>query len=286
MVNRPLNIEIDWNAIFTSMALFMLVLALTRFSMRLLGTSKAEQFLQTIGERRKLKFAREPIRDIDQDTFLEWIESGKVELLQGGGPSPRGYKPTLIVMDDKIYAVVRHIVKSEEVLKAGVRLLSADYRDVAEETLGEAEEHGLLLPEVKLLPQLKEETAPRKVIVECPLCGEIIEIPEYDTVTRTEALKRHIKEKHSGKRGKVQPATIPTKPCPKCGKPLHLRFVSKLNKYWWVHEYPMGRVMTGEKLCDYSEKAKPDEIPAVIPTQPSGKCYKPDRYTPGSHDYS
>jgi len=46
-----------------------------------------------------------------------------------------------------------------------------------------------------------------------------------------------------------------TQPCPKCGKPLILRFISKVGYSAWIHEYPMGKVLAGEKFCDYSEKA-------------------------------
>lgn len=37
---------------------------------------------------------------------------------------------------------------------------------------------------------------PELVTVECPICGDIIEIPQYDAITRSEALRNHIEEKH------------------------------------------------------------------------------------------
>jgi hypothetical protein len=46
----------------------------------------------------------------------------------------------------------------------------------------------------QLLPQLKKAT--KAVTVTCPICGQDIEIPEYGSVTRTEALRRHIELKH------------------------------------------------------------------------------------------
>ena len=34
------------------------------------------------------------------------------------------------------------------------------------------------------------------VTVECPLCGEIVEVPEYDSITRSDALVGHIATYH------------------------------------------------------------------------------------------
>ncbi len=51
---------------------------------------------------------------------------------------------------------------------------------------------------LKLLPQLKKVF--RTVTVTCPLCGRDIEILEYDHITRSDALKKHINLEHrSGK---------------------------------------------------------------------------------------
>jgi endogenous inhibitor of DNA gyrase (YacG/DUF329 family) len=49
-------------------------------------------------------------------------------------------------------------------------------------------------PGPQLLPQIKKTSRP--VTVTCPICGRDIEIPEYGSVTRTEALRRHIELKH------------------------------------------------------------------------------------------
>jgi len=46
----------------------------------------------------------------------------------------------------------------------------------------------------QLLPNLKKISRP--VTVTCPICGRDIEIPEYGSLTRTEALQRHIDLKH------------------------------------------------------------------------------------------
>jgi len=34
------------------------------------------------------------------------------------------------------------------------------------------------------------------VTVECPFCGEVIEVPEYNTITRSDALIGHIATHH------------------------------------------------------------------------------------------
>ena len=44
-----------------------------------------------------------------------------------------------------------------------------------------------------MVGQLRAE----KVTVKCPICEKVIEIPEYDKVTRSEALREHIEAEHS-----------------------------------------------------------------------------------------
>ena len=39
------------------------------------------------------------------------------------------------------------------------------------------------------------------VTVTCPICGKVIEVPEYNSVTRSEALRRHMKKEHTSKVG-------------------------------------------------------------------------------------
>ena len=46
------------------------------------------------------------------------------------------------------------------------------------------------------LPQTKAVT------VTCPICGKAIAIPDYKTVTRSEALRRHIAQAHTSKVGR------------------------------------------------------------------------------------
>ena len=50
--------------------------------------------------------------------------------------------------------------------------------------------------EKKRLPQTKPPVA-----VTCPICGKVIEIPDYNSVTRSEALSRHMKKEHTSKVG-------------------------------------------------------------------------------------
>lgn len=42
------------------------------------------------------------------------------------------------------------------------------------------------------------------VTVKCPLCGDEVEVPEYDSMTRTDALLGHIASAHAVK---ILPAT-------------------------------------------------------------------------------
>jgi len=39
------------------------------------------------------------------------------------------------------------------------------------------------------------------VTVTCPICGKVIEIPDYNAVTRSEALRRHVEKEHTSKVG-------------------------------------------------------------------------------------
>jgi hypothetical protein len=48
---------------------------------------------------------------------------------------------------------------------------------------------------VRALPQTEVVT------VTCPICGKVIEIPDYNGVTRSEALRRHIEKEHTAKVG-------------------------------------------------------------------------------------
>jgi len=67
-------------------------------------------------------------------------------------------------------------------------------------------------PERQYLPMT--ETRKPQVTVTCPICGKAIEVPGYDSMTRTEALRRHIEQEHSSRIGqtglkKTSPELIP-----------------------------------------------------------------------------
>ena len=56
-----------------------------------------------------------------------------------------------------------------------------------------------LEPERRYMPMT--EIKKRVVTVTCPICGKVIEIPEYNSVTRSEALRRHMKKDHTSNIG-------------------------------------------------------------------------------------
>lgn len=46
--------------------------------------------------------------------------------------------------------------------------------------------------------QITHSSSPEtEATVTCPLCGDVIEIREYDSVTRSDALKKHLEKEHS-----------------------------------------------------------------------------------------
>jgi hypothetical protein len=60
-------------------------------------------------------------------------------------------------------------------------------------------------PEKRYIPM----TGTKKpvVTVTCPICGEVIKVPDYNSVTRSEALKRHIDRRHTSSIG-LRPQTL------------------------------------------------------------------------------
>ena len=48
---------------------------------------------------------------------------------------------------------------------------------------------------VRALPQTKTVT------VTCPICGRVIDVPDYNAVSRSEALRRHVEKEHTSKVG-------------------------------------------------------------------------------------
>jgi len=58
---------------------------------------------------------------------------------------------------------------------------------------------GATEPERRYLPMT--ESRKSGVTVTCPICGKVIEIPEYNSITRSEALSRHMKKEHTSNIG-------------------------------------------------------------------------------------
>jgi len=54
-------------------------------------------------------------------------------------------------------------------------------------------------------PDLATSNPSEATTVQCPICGEVIEIPGYDSITRSDALERHIKDKHPTKSNPGEP---------------------------------------------------------------------------------
>ena len=54
-------------------------------------------------------------------------------------------------------------------------------------------------PKIKLIPMTKIRKP--VITVTCPICHKVIEIPDHDGMTRTEALKQHIDQEHKSKIG-------------------------------------------------------------------------------------
>jgi endogenous inhibitor of DNA gyrase (YacG/DUF329 family) len=50
------------------------------------------------------------------------------------------------------------------------------------------------------------ETKKRVVTVTCPICNKVVEVPDYNSMTRTDALRRHIDLEH--KQGRFQPQVL------------------------------------------------------------------------------
>ncbi len=242
MVNRPLNLQIDWNAVFDSMITLMLIIGMGRILSRAITSEKPALLPQTL---RKLRFATTPL-EVERDTFAEWVETEKIELLQAGGYHRSGRKPTLAVLDGKIYAVVRYGPK--------IKLLSVRWEDLAEETVREVEERGVKIAGVALLPQVKrKEVIPYRVTVECPICQEVIEAGEPIS-SRTEALKRHIEKQHSGKPSKATPELLLQSLLGEGGEPIPSQYRDLIG--WLSQPLPEYRLSV---------------LPAVVPAEDERK---------------
>ncbi|GAI23445.1 unnamed protein product, partial [marine sediment metagenome] len=95
--------------------------------------------------------------------------------------------------------------------------------------------------------RLPQTTLP--VTVPCPICSKVIEIPEYDKVTRTEALRKHIEKEHPLKHGQY-PQTIPGgEPIPPEYRDL-IGFISEPLPEYSLAVLPAIEVAEGERKID------------------------------------
>ena len=93
-------------------------------------------------------------------------------------------EPLAIITEDKGY--------EPETTKLGWPKTEEEWEKVEEERVAwdEAEKIAEEHPETTTMGNSNP------AIVTCPLCGEVIEIPLYDSVDRTDALIKHLEEKH------------------------------------------------------------------------------------------
>ena len=102
------------------------------------------------------------------------------------------------------------------------------------------------------LPQLKKTS--RVVTVTCPICGREIEIPDYGKVTRTDALKQHIRIYHSER---VSGTDYRPQTLVEGGEPVPARYVDlarflrdPLPEYSLLTWLPAVETEAGEKKID------------------------------------
>jgi len=89
--------------------------------------------------------------------------------------------------------MVRYSVQAQvnEITSVAAWLATATLLLFLGKSIGDMGRNILMPEEAKRLPQTVHAT------VTCPICGKVIDIPEYDSVTRSEALKRHIEREHT-----------------------------------------------------------------------------------------
>jgi len=91
-----------------------------------------------------------------------------------------------------IDSLAKEKVISEAERKAAHRILER-----AEEILSAPKTwHPAVVSTEPSLVSQTEDIPHGNVTITCPICGKVIEVPEYNRVTRTEALKKHIEKEH------------------------------------------------------------------------------------------
>ncbi|MDD4985792.1 MAG: ArdC-like ssDNA-binding domain-containing protein [Dehalococcoidales bacterium] len=104
-----------------------------------------------------------------------------------------------------------------------------------------------------LMPQLKKMA--KTVTVTCPICGRDIEIPEYGTITRSDALKKHIEQEHRlgvNDKARFQPQVLIEggEPVPERYRDIIGLLRDPLPEYSLLTWLPAVEVETGEKKID------------------------------------
>ena len=97
-----------------------------------------------------------------------------------------------------------------------------------------------------LLPRTKSQA----VTITCPICGKVIEIPEYNKVTRSDALGEHLKKEHAGQPRLPQVMIAGGEPVPPQYRDL-IEFISEpVPEYSLMTLLPAVEAEIGEKKID------------------------------------
>ena len=117
----------------------------------------------------------------------------------------------LVTEDGSIIYYQTYQDRMNDVMAFGLSLLAVTLffgllKSVVSSVMEPEREPRRVLPQTELPhSRLTEKKA---VTITCPVCGKVIEIPEYDRMTRTEALRRHLARECKGGGGKT-PARLP-----------------------------------------------------------------------------
>jgi predicted nucleic acid-binding Zn ribbon protein len=113
----------------------------------------------------------------------------------------------LVTEDGSIIYYQTYQDQMNDVMAIGMSLLAVTFffgllRSVVSAVMEPEREPRRLLPQTRL-PRHGEHREKRTVTITCPVCGKVVEIPEYDRMTRTEALRRHLASECRGRGGKT-----------------------------------------------------------------------------------
>jgi antirestriction protein ArdC len=104
------------------------------------------------------------------------------------------------------------------------------------------------------VPKSRQPSLPRTksqaVTITCPICGKVIEIPEYNKVTRSDALGEHLKKEHAGQPRLPQVMIEGGEPVPPQYRDL-IEFISEpVPEYSLMTLLPAVEAEIGEKKID------------------------------------